>query len=236
VRQCDAADFQRFLSLRLLFAFLLVKMLLVVFSGGWLAQLLVPFLLVIIAAVWGGRCLWSQVRALFQSPPDWGDGVCFVFFVVPVLLSATFYNEGSAESFTNWRLWLVSSSSLFSIVFAPIAEELFFRGWLLRQQRIRCAENHTLTVSDQLKIIYLNAFAFWLMHAPLEPKLWIDSLHEGSVPMSPGPFLLGLVTAALTLNLGHLRAAVLFHAIANSQGPLWWPLLKHDWVRQLFYQ
>jgi membrane protease YdiL (CAAX protease family) len=236
VRQYEAPIFQRFLVLRLIVSFLLVKLVLAVFSEGWLAQLFVPLLLVTIAFGSGGKSLWSNARMMFQSPPDWGDGLCLAFFITPILMNMAYLTHASAESFTLWRLWLMSSSALFSVLFAPIAEEIFFRGWLLQQQLSRCSGQLVPSASSQLKIIYLNSLAFWLMHAPIDPAAWRHSLSDGFVPLSPGPFLLGLVATAFTLKTGNMRAAILFHAIANSQGPLWWPLLKQDWVRQLFYQ
>jgi len=135
-----------------------------------------------------------------------------------------------------WQLWLAAGSSLASIVLAPIAEEIFFRGWLLKHQLHQVSNEPSIPVFVQAKIIYVNALIFWLMHAPVNFELWRHSLSEGLIPLSPGPFLLGVVVTALTMKTGHLRAAILFHAIANSHGPLWWPILKYDWVRHLFYQ
>jgi len=236
VRQHESEKHQKFLGLKLLFAFLLIKLTLYVFSVSWYAQLIVPLLLVSLALGAAGKHTFLQVRRVFSSPPDWADGICLFFFSLPLVLSALLLGKTSVESFHLWRVWLVNPSSGFSVLVAPIAEEIFFRGWLLDQQLRRCSQVQKLSATTQMKIVYLNALAFWLMHAPIDPTLWYHSLNEGLVPLSPGPFLLGLATAALTLKTGHIRAAIVFHSIANSHGPLWWPLLKHDWVRNLFYQ
>lgn len=232
----DTKARQRFVSLKLLSVFLLVKLILVLFSDGWFPQVVVPLLLAIIALWLGGKSFARELTKILRSPPDWADGVCLFFFIFPLIVSATLFSESMLESLLQWRVWLVAGSSLFSIVLAPIAEEMFFRGWLLKQQLHQLSHEPSVPVFAQAKIIYVNALVFWLMHAPVDFELWRHALSEGLMPMSPGPFLLGVVVAVLALKTGHLRAAILFHAIANSHGPLWWPILKYDWLRHLFYQ
>jgi hypothetical protein len=91
---------------------------------------------------------------------------------------------------------------------------------------------------DALQICYLNGLLFWLMHFPIPANfvaLWGDALSRGMIPLSPGPFLLGLTTAAMTISSGTPRSALIFHVLANSLGPLWWPLLSDQNVRSFFY-
>lgn len=226
----------RVVALRVVIAFLLVKALIAAFPDGWQAQALVPVLLVLMTLGDGDNLHWKRVWLSFQAPRDWADVVCALFFAFPLLATILVWGHSSVSVYHSWHLWLMSGSAVFSIILAPIAEEFFFRGWLLERQLKGQTPQGLLSVSAQLKVIYLNALVFWLMHAPADFMLWKEALAVGAFPLSPGPFFLGLVSAMLALKTGNLRAATLFHAIANSHGPLWSPLLKYDWLRELFYQ
>lgn len=232
----ESVRFQGFILLRLIFAFLLIKIILAVFAASWLAHLFVPLLLIVFSFGSDGKIQWQKIRLSLRAPRGWADIVCVAFFIFPILMNVLFFGDSAVGTLLIWRDWLLSDTAIFSVLLAPLAEELFFRGWLLQKQLDRELVHNEFALARQLKIIYLNALVFWFMHAPVKLTLWEEALSEGMLPMSPGPFFLGLVVATFALKTKHLRAAILFHAIANSHGPLWWPILKFEWLRHLFYQ
>jgi membrane protease YdiL (CAAX protease family) len=89
------------------------------------------------------------------------------------------------------------------VVLAPVTEELFFRGILLRSLRESYSPIWSVIFSA---VIFMGG-------------------HGG---FKIGPLLLGLITAPLTLITGSVLPAVVFHAISNAYGPLlveWFPNL-----------
>jgi membrane protease YdiL (CAAX protease family) len=167
-----------------------------------------------------------------------GDSVCLVYGVLPFLLNAFFRPVPWNSLLAEFAVWLTSTAGLFSIFLAPVAEEYFFRGWLLHGQIAVIEQKDVRGASFRsrwLGICYVNALIFWLLHAPMDVPAWRWALAEGKIPVSLGPFFLGLVTCSLTLFSGRLRPAIVFHMLANALGPVWHPLLSSDAVRAIFY-
>jgi membrane protease YdiL (CAAX protease family) len=163
------------------------------------------------------------------------DAFVLAYFLLPLVLNLLFLSESWTQTKSNWQDWVLSEVGLLSILAAPIAEEYFFRGWLLKRQWEALESLPRKSFWTAFKTCYVNALVFWLMHMPIDLNLWKQALLVGAVPASPGPFLLGLVTCLLTLRTGNLRAAILFHAVANASGPLWWPLMASENLRSIFY-
>ena len=85
------------------------------------------------------------------------------------------------------------------VTVAPVAEELLFRGALLRALQRRMTPAWAASVS---------ALAFAAVHPLLSPSI-------GSVIAIPGLFALGLLSAALAIRTGNLSASILLHAGFN---------------------
>jgi membrane protease YdiL (CAAX protease family) len=85
------------------------------------------------------------------------------------------------------------------VTVAPVAEELLFRGALLRalQRRMTPA-----------LAAFVSALVFAAVHPLLSPSI-------GSVIAIPGLFALGLLSAALAIRTGNLSASILLHAGFN---------------------
>jgi membrane protease YdiL (CAAX protease family) len=99
-----------------------------------------------------------------------------------------FGGEPLGIRFDGWRLFLL-------VVLAPVSEEIFFRGFLLRALR---------EVYPAWAAVAISALIFMAGHGGLRP----------------GPLLLGLITAPAALATGSLLPGVLFHAISNAYGPI----------------
>jgi len=85
------------------------------------------------------------------------------------------------------------------VTVAPVAEELLFRGALLRALQRRMTP---------VWAAFVSALAFAAVHPLLSPSI-------GSVIAIPGLFALGLLSAALAIRTGNLSASILLHAGFN---------------------
>jgi membrane protease YdiL (CAAX protease family) len=85
------------------------------------------------------------------------------------------------------------------VTVAPVAEELLFRGALLRALQRRMTPAWA---------VFVSALAFAAVHPLLSPSI-------GSVIAIPGLFALGLLSAALAIRTGNLSASILLHAGFN---------------------
>ncbi len=85
------------------------------------------------------------------------------------------------------------------VTVAPVAEELLFRGALLRALQRR---------TTPAWAAFVSALAFAAVHPLLSPSI-------GSVIAIPGLFARGLLSAALAIRTGNLSASILLHAGFN---------------------
>ncbi len=116
------------------------------------------------------------------------------------------------------------ASALAAVLVVPFYEELFFRAAL--QQRVGALLQSRLEDRQAaLWAIYIVALLFWLFHAPFQPDAWRVAWSRGGIPLSPGPFFLGLVCGFIRWRDGSIWFAIIFHALANLLGPLWAGLL-----------
>jgi uncharacterized protein len=110
------------------------------------------------------------------------------------------------------RSTLATSDLVTLIVLAPICEELFFRGILLRGLR----ESYPAWIA-----VAGSALIFMGGHG------WL----------AIGPLVLGIVNGIVVLRTGSLLPGIVFHAIANAYGPVmirWFPNL-YDYL-SFFYR
>jgi CAAX protease family protein len=85
------------------------------------------------------------------------------------------------------------------VTVAPVAEELLFRGALLRVLMRRMTPAWA---------VFVSALAFAAVHPLSSPTI-------GSVIAVPGLFALGLVSAAVAIRTGNLSASILLHSGFN---------------------
>ena len=85
------------------------------------------------------------------------------------------------------------------VTVAPVAEELLFRGALLRALQRRMTPAWA---------VFVSAVAFAAVHPLSSPTI-------GSIIAVPGLFALGLVSAAVAIRTGNLSASILMHAGFN---------------------
>ncbi|MEY4065809.1 MAG: Type prenyl endopeptidase Rce1-like [Pseudomonadota bacterium] len=226
------------LVLGLFFAFLSVKAGKEWMSGDTLRHLFLACALVGIASLLRLPKIVSN-QGNDKARGRWfADVVCLVYGLAPFLLNALFKPMHWMTTLADTASWLTSSSGIFSVFLAPVVEEYFFRGWLLNGQRTLYEPPQSETESTGsrwLMLCYTNALFFWALHAPFDWSVWKLALSDGKMPMSLGPFFLGLVTCALTLFSGSLRPAIVFHLLANALGPVWQPLLSSETLRSVFY-
>lgn len=172
---------------------------------------------------------------------SWGGYFCLIYALIPVLILLVQYPQEWTRARLELARWTLSTAGLSAVLVAPLAEEFFFRGWLLSIQVEWQKSRETLSAQSVINcawLCYWNALFFWIFHIPIQSgmlEVWKDALSRGLVPLSPGPFLLGLTACALTRISGTPRAALLFHSLANALGPLWWPLLRDQNLRSFFY-
>jgi membrane protease YdiL (CAAX protease family) len=234
-RQEKFSFFRQSTILCLLVAFIGIKGLQHFLREDILRHLMVAILLMATPVVFGGASIFESFRGALKARLRWEDILVLAFLLLPVVCNILFLPASWHETRLNWQNWVWSELGLLSLLAAPIAEEYFFRSWLLQRQLKAELEQTTQSLWGMVRICYLNALLFWIMHMPIDLNQWMQALRIGAVPASPGPFLLGLVTCGLTIRTGNIRAAIFFHGIANASGPLWWPLLGSDFVRSFFY-
>ncbi len=143
---------------------------------------------------------------------------------------------------TEWQTKFVKSTkylfqgadAFHNYFLAPVYEEIFFRGALL------LALNRLLSeFFNQKQVfywsIYLSAIIFWIFHFPTSFDLWKAALSQGGLPLSPGPFMLGLVCAFIAQKDGSCVYAIILHVLANSCGELWGQIITNETLLRLFY-
>lgn len=229
----------------LIVTFAMVKLVLLFIPGDLVRHLGVAGVLIAVPLAHGGRAnLGFFVPGLLRRPERLlGSYFCLIYAVLPYALLMFFLPNELPQARLELRNWVLSVPGISAILIAPVAEEFYFRGWLLNTQLKSAAgaasqQSSKLTFGAMAWICYSNALLFWILHIPVQPgafDVWVEALKNGMVPVSPGPFLLGLVTCALTLMTGTPRSALIFHMLANALGPMWWPLLRDQTLRSFFY-
>lgn len=241
----SAAESRTLLRIGLTFiaAFLLIQWVLRAVHHDLTRHLGVAVILIMLP-LWSSRRNDSIFPDFFhRSRNSWGAIFCACYCLVPVFFLSVGMPGEISGALLNLQKWLFSAPGFAAVIIAPLSEEFFFRGWLLKNQLRRSHVSQiqkleTSSMSSLFWICYFNALLFWLFHIPIQEgflQQWTDALAQGRVPVSPGPFLLGLVASLLTVLTGTPRAAMGFHMLANALGPLWLPLLGNDSIRSFFY-
>jgi membrane protease YdiL (CAAX protease family) len=144
----------------------------------------------------GGSGGWAALCVLA------GVGLQLVSIPFLALLTYVHGRVESQEVVSQFEKARGPSLVLFALVVvtvAPLAEELLFRGALLRALLRRTTPGAAVIIS---------ALAFAAVHPALDPKI-------GSVIAVPALFALGLVSAGLAVRTGNLSASILLHAGFN---------------------
>jgi membrane protease YdiL (CAAX protease family) len=232
------------LFLLLLIAFFAIKLLAAGISNVLFRHVCVAFVLFILPFAGSLRTASFFSEILRRPKNNWGYFVCLAYVFTPIFIVGFVYPEQWTAVSIELRNWILSPSGFSAVFIAPLAEEFFFRGWLLNSQLERAQERLTQATnrpaaSDAFWVCYFNALCFWILHIPVHAGFfahWAEALSHGAVPVSPGPFFLGFVAAGLTVLTRTPFAALMIHSLANALGPLWMPLLRDHGLLNYFYQ
>jgi membrane protease YdiL (CAAX protease family) len=150
----------------------------------------------LVARLPGGR--WSRVLAWLLG------GVALQIVIVPFLqvivnVHGKVESQDVVKQFERARGPSLVVFALLVVTVAPLAEELLFRGALLRALMRR---------TTPAWAAFGSALAFAAVHPLSSPTI-------GSVIAVPGLFALGLVSAAVAIRTGNLSASILLHAGFN---------------------
>lgn len=155
---------------------------------------------------WGGIKYTSLVRT-----KDFGIGRAFQYCMIALLLwtISLYLITCVSDIFMQYGIDIVPDMSgvantylgktvniLYGCILAPITEELFFRGVLLR----------TLAKSNQRFAIFASAFFFGLVHGNLQQFILA--------------FLIGIFLAHITIKHGSIIPSVIVHMFINSVSTL----------------
>jgi uncharacterized protein len=158
-------------------------------------------------ARWKGRGSLRADFGLAVRARDWvwlASGVGLQIATTIVLLPiVNLHGKDDAQEvvqqFEDARGLQVVLFSLVVVLVAPVAEELLFRGALLRSLQRRLTPAWS---------IFLSALIFALVHPLASPTI-------GSVMAVPALLVLGLVSANAAVRTGNLSASILLHAGFN---------------------
>ncbi|HLG19979.1 MAG TPA: type II CAAX endopeptidase family protein [Bdellovibrionota bacterium] len=186
-------------------------------NEGWAAIALSPQMFFLITSIWMAKIRnlrkrhfgFDRPRILKDALLGLGIGLIPAFLTVAGAMVLTgldhFFSFLPRPMFGGLPVPIrFHASTLFVLlVLAPISEEIFFRGILVRALRESYSPLTTVLFSS---VIFMGG-------------------HGG---FKIGPLLLGLITAPITLMTGSIVPGIVFHAISNGYGPLlvtWFPNL-----------
>lgn len=119
-------------------------------------------------------------------------------------------------------LWIALNGVLIGVIVAPIVEELFFRGLLMRSVRNRVlrSKGRTQPVSSGIQrlavriSVLVSAGAFMLLHLYQADNLTFAIILAGST------FTVGLVNALVAARTGRLGGGIIAHIFFNGSAVL----------------
>lgn len=190
------------------------------FAGGAVALVGLDIYLHCEISEFSWRSLSAQL-GLMAPRTRVGYRVCLLYFMVTM----------GAFMLSHSGLWqhrlplllaerVTDSGILWVAVAAPLYEEIFFRGALQSIVSARLGQSRTSSRA-QWWAVYVTALVFWLFHVPWDGAIWQAAIAAGGLPLSPGPFLVGLACGAVVVIDRSLVMAVILHGLANFVGPLW---------------
>jgi membrane protease YdiL (CAAX protease family) len=124
---------------------------------------------------------------------------CLPFLQLLVDVHGKVETQEVVKQFERARGPILVLFALVVVTVAPVAEELLFRGALLRA---------LLRRTTPAWAVFGSALAFAAVHPLSSPTI-------GSVIAVPGLFVLGLVSAGLAIRTGNISASILLHAGFN---------------------
>lgn len=175
---------------------------------------------------------------LFKKDLGQNIKVALVAIAVPTLLVLiclgpliifNYLRLGELTLFSSTRNWQTTFPTMLRLaILAPLAEELFFRGFLIPPLE-REISLLTAKITDEKKRKYLLFFLTLLVSA------LFFTLAHGYLKF--GAFLLGLGSGWIYLKTGSVLPTIILHAYCNAWGPILWQYLP-DIYRHLdiFYR
>lgn len=235
-----------------LLAFMLIPLaggvLIALLGGGQLTPALILLSLVVVWATILAVCLVvSKMRGYGSLAKDfglrfkWADvgiglacGVGARLLVVGVIALVTLLwpppdgqmpTTNISPFLTGNTIWLIINALIGGVLLAPVFEELFFRGfilravqnafWLRRSERARGQKIESATPARNLKMatiaaVLISAVIFSLVHLGSVPDLYSTIILLVSI------FIMGIVSGALTVFTGRLGPAIVTHMVFNG--------------------
>jgi membrane protease YdiL (CAAX protease family) len=107
-------------------------------------------------------------------------------------------------------LWIVLNGFVVAVLIAPVVEELFFRGLVLRAANNRVLRRGGTAKRAAMTATVASALGFALLHLYQSPDVTLLIILGGTT------FFLGFINARVTLATGRLGAAIIAHAFFNG--------------------
>jgi len=146
---------------------------------------------------WRALIAWQPWALLKAGRPFWfiAIGALIYSFISNALIA--YYYPPSKEWFTvpHGNVWLAFQLFLVAAVFAPIAEELLFRGWIYTSLRAQ--------------------YGLWVALV-LSSAIFAGLHYEDSHIYALAVFPVGMALGAIRETSGSLKASICFHAFFNA--------------------
>ena len=133
----------------------------------------------------------------------------FVLTVVAVSVTNHTPESGNFELSTS-PLWIVLNGFVVAAVIAPVVEELFFRGLVLRAANNRVLRRGGTAARAVTTAIVASSLSFAALHLYQSPDVTLLIILGGST------LFIGVVNSRVTLRTGRLGAAIIAHALYNG--------------------
>jgi len=144
---------------------------------------------------------WPNGADWWALPFGFGSALVLGWMLLPITRLVD-QSQNVVDDLKNARGATLVAFVVFTVVIAPVVEELFFRGLLLRS-----IQRHT----SAPVAVALSALAFGAVHVVVGPV----SFDPSAGPVIPALVGLGLISGVLAVRSGRLSRSVLLHAGFN---------------------
>lgn len=146
-------------------------------------------------------------------------GRVFTLLLTAVAIAITGYSpERGNLVLSPDPLWIVLNGVLIAVIVAPIVEELFFRGLVLRAIRNRFLRKDPTDVTIQrraaIAAILISSAAFMLLHLYQASDWTLFIILAGST------FAVGFLNAVVAVRTGRLGGPIIGHMVFNGSAVL----------------
>jgi membrane protease YdiL (CAAX protease family) len=155
-----------------------------------------------IAFLWGYLIDWRRMMGGFAAMFLLAFASMILLHVVLGLFGVVHWNSRAWEALTP-KIWERTAFALLIVVLLTTAEELIFRGFVLRYLRARATGGVTVAA------VIVSAAIFSALHAPRFILLEYSTIY---IPVLAGLFLLGALLGTVYVTTGSLACSIGIHA------------------------